>query len=183
MFYASFLQMISIINVVQLLGASLYDELMIPIERSNLKYRKIHVGNHENRPQTPPDPPGTHFRPPNHPNRHQTGYRVYVFFYKKNHILDIRFGDDWSGLGVGNGFLVGSGVFGDDLHGYPRGFYDISYLKASSVKRDNSRKSWIFACLEFPKFDQGVSGAINRRANTSNMLTNDPRTNFSKFGF
>ena len=31
-------------------------------------------------------------------------------------------------------------------------------MKASSVKRDNSRKSWIFACLEFPKFDQGVSG-------------------------
>ena len=56
-------------------------------------------------------------------------------------------------------------------------------MKASSVKRDNSRKSWIFSCLVFPNMTVWELEAINRRANTSNMMKNDPQTIFSKSGF
>ena len=55
------------------------------------------------------------------------------FFIKKKHILDIRFGDDWSGLGAGNGFLGSPGVFGDAFHDFPRGFDDISDLAISDL--------------------------------------------------
>ena len=56
-------------------------------------------------------------------------------------------------------------------------------MKASSVKRDNSRKSWNVSCLVFPNLTEWELEAINRRANTSNMMKNDPKTIFSRFGF
>ena len=56
-------------------------------------------------------------------------------------------------------------------------------MKASSVKRDNSRKSWNFSCLVFPNLTDWELEATNRRVNTSNMMKNDPKTIFSKFGF